>query len=133
MATLQPRTFAEVLALAEGIASAQIRVGVHPAAAIRLGLIDSLMLTAGLQPPAILSGQRSCQRQAELKLLGRPAAAQSWHVPGLAFDLDYTSPNYDTFTQLWKLFGGRDGRDFSVPDQGHVDLPIGGLEPAPCF
>jgi len=129
----------QLIALAIGIARAQIAVSIRPEAAVRFGLISALFIAAGIPVPAILSGFRTLTQQANLRNVRGVGgeflqpARRSWHTRGLAFDLDQSSPTIDVFANVWRLLGGRAGSDFASPDPGHFDFPIEGLEPSPAF
>lgn len=131
--TLKITTLAQLLALAEAGAQYQIGQTIHPQAAYRYGLAGAILAAAGLPVPAVLSGYRSLAQQKALHDQGLKAARNSWHTLGLAFDLDTASPTFPLFAALWKALGGRDGRDFSDPDPGHVDFPLQGITPQAAF
>jgi len=139
MARLTIRTQEELLALATGMARAQIDQQMHIQAAARHGLVGALMVAIGLSVPEIISGFRAHSFQAGLReVKGNDGqflqpARRSWHTRGLAYDLDQSAEFFDIYAILWKLLGGRDGRDFSNPDPGHFDIPVAGLEPDPSF
>lgn len=122
---IQIRTFEQFVAVALGVARAQVSFNIRPEAAIRWGIISALMAVNGLAVPSIISGFRSLEKQAELAALNarfpnatdaRPVARRSWHTVGLAFDVPTSSPDFEVFAFLWKRLGGRDGRDFLTPD-----------------
>lgn len=121
--TIRPKTDAEFLALVQAAYDYQTRQLMHPQAAIRYALIGSLLAAAGIPVPAVISGVRSAEKQRQLINEGKSTACASWHLGGLAYDLDTNSPGFDVFARIWKLLGGRDGRDFADPDPGHVDFP----------
>lgn len=133
------KTQQQLIALAIGIARAQIAVSIRPEAAIRFGLINALLIAAGLPAPILISGFRTLQQQANLRnvrgadgQLLKPAR-RSWHTVGLAFDLDKSSPTLPLFAALWRLLGGRVGADFDSPDPGHFDFPLSGITPSAAF
>lgn len=133
------KTQQQLIALAIGMARAQVAASIRPEAAIRFGLINALFIAAGIPPPLLLSGFRTLVQQANLRnVVGSDGqllkpARRSWHTVGLAFDLDRTSPSIPLFGALWRLLGGRVGADFASPDPGHFDFPIQGIEPSPAF
>jgi len=133
------RTREQLFAVAVGMARAQEDRGIHPAAAIRFGLISALLAMAGIPQPDWVSGFRTLTQQAALRTVvgfdGKflKPAQRSWHTRGLAYDLRVASPSFNVFALLWTALGGRDGRDFLSPDPGHLDFPIKGLEPEAAF
>lgn len=129
--TVKIRTAREFAALAQAAYDYQLRQTMHPAAALRYAIIGALLTVAGIPVPEVISGYRSPQRQAELISQGKTNACRSYHMGGLAYDLDTSSPGYEPFAALWKVFGGRDGRDFSDPDPGHVDFPLDSVPISP--
>ncbi len=135
----RPQTFDELIALAVGFAQAQIVEQIRPEAAIRFGLIQSILFASGRPLPRKISGFRTLTQQAALRNVlgadGQPLqpARQSWHPEGLAFDVDQGSPSIPTFARLWKALGGRSGIDFRSPDPGHFDFPLAGIVPKPAW
>lgn len=122
--TFRPRNDREVLALIQAAYNYQTRRLMHPAAALRYAIIGTILAAAGIPVPATISAVRSAQKQRELIHEGKTDACRSWHLGGLAYDLDTSSPGFEPFARLWKIFGGRDGRDFQNPDPGHLDFPL---------
>ncbi len=123
----------EFFALAVGFARAQLAGGIRVEAAVRFAVISAILLLLGLPVPAIISGKRTLDQQRQLKKqadpFGIPVAERSWHVVGLAYDLDTGSPSIEMFGRLWRILGGRVGADFQRQDPGHFDLPIDGVVP----
>lgn len=130
----RPSSIAELIALAQGIASAQVRMNLHQEVAIRYGLLAALLIAGGLTPPAIISGYRTHAEQRQLHNAGRPAARRSWHTLGAAIDVDASNPTYQLFAALWRALGGRVSDDFSTdPHPGHLDFELPGVAPSPSF
>lgn len=125
----RPTTQQELLALAVSIANPLATRGTRPEVALRYGLLAALLFAVGVAPPAVISAARTHAEQKKLHELGRPTARYSWHTRGLALDVDTTNPSFPIFAALWKLLGGRDGREFETPDPGHLDFPIAELQP----
>ena len=102
----------------------------HSEVAIRYGLIKAFMENAGYEAPEITSGGRSVEQQRDLRrrwLAGEPGiyrpAQSSWHIDGLALDVNTFAPGYDMFYSAWKMLpGGRAGKDFRLSDPPHFDI-----------
>ena len=117
-----------LLSIAQGIFAGLQNLGIHPQAAARYAAIATVMKAYGMEAPRIISGRRTAAEQRELKdRYPDRAASCSWHTAGLALDLDYMAAGYPMFAELWAATGGRDGRKFSKPDIGHVDIPVDGV------
>lgn len=130
----------DALTFARIIADALARVGIRDEVAMRYGFIFAILLLIELGPaPPIISAvrtlkeQRSLYEQWKRGAIANKPARFSWHTEGLAIDVWTGGRNFDVFTELWILFGGRWGGNFFESDRAHFDFPVKGIKPKPAF
>ncbi|MXZ01114.1 M15 family metallopeptidase [Candidatus Poribacteria bacterium] len=110
------------------------RWGLDPRFAVYVAAAQTWIQQNGGEAVRITSGYRSPARQLELQnrwdagnrvgLVARPAD-RSWHMQGLAVDVDTRSPEFAFFRSLMLYWGNRWGGQFRSSDPVHFDRPIG--------
>lgn len=123
--------------------AAREKWGLRPEMAWPYAVLDAyLWAYTGFGAPQIQSGYRDPAYQRSLYerwKAGDPGiqyrpASQSWHMAGLAIDVNKGHPNYPTFHKWFVGWYGphlQDGSTFGDP--GHYAIPIEALRPAPAY
>lgn len=95
---------------------------------------QALIQQHGGKSVPIISGYRSPEKQLKLQarwdagdragLIARPAT-YSWHMQGLAIDVNTRARAFNAFKYLMLYWGLEWGGNFKVPDRVHFQLAIG--------